>query len=94
MNKKLVDGAAIVAAVALLGSGISWIISVEHRMTSRLTLSGYYADQENSKQKLRGEIKTLKSDMVADVRGLRDRLNSFQWPACPPCPIARTPHDR
>lgn len=84
--KSKMDIAAIVAIVAVLGSGIGWVISVERRMASRLKTTSYHADQQMTKSILRGETINLKTELDADVRGLRDRINSFQCPACPPCP--------
>ncbi|WP_420588242.1 hypothetical protein [Bacterioplanoides sp.] len=84
--KSKMDVAAIVAVVAVIGSGIGWVISVERRMANRLKNESYYADQQLTKSTLRGESEKLKTELDADVRGLRDRINNFQCPACPPCP--------
>ena len=84
--KTKADLAAIVAIVAILGSGVGWVISVERRLANRVKEESYYANQQLVKQVLRGEINTLKTELDTDVRALRDRLNNFRCPACPPCP--------
>lgn len=77
MTKKQLDITAIVAIVALLGSGFSWIISVERRMTGCLKTESYYAQQKLFKEALSGEIKTVKNELDTDIRGLRERLNTM-----------------
>ncbi len=86
------DAAAIVALVAVLGSGVGWIISVERRIANRVKTDTMYAKHQLMKQSLSGEVATIKAELDTDIRSLRNRLNSFQSPACPPCPIAsKTP---
>lgn len=87
MSKKqlAIDAATIVAAVALVCSGVGWVISVERRMASRVTNETFYADQKLQSEVLSGQTQNLKTELDTDVRGLRDRLNAFQCPACPPC---------
>lgn len=79
------DLAAIVALVAILGSGVGWIISVESRLANRIKTETYHADQMLVNSTVRGDLKTMKTELDTDIRSLRDRLNEFQ---CPPCPIA------
>ncbi len=76
-SSKQQDVAAIVAIVAVLGSGIGWILSVERRMVNRVTAENFYAEIKVNKNTLRGEMESLKNELNTDIRGLRERMNSL-----------------
>ena len=81
--------AALVAYIAIVGGGFSWLLTMENRITNKATKEALTLEIRGVKEVLRKEmgddketlkqsIRELKTELDTDIRIMRDRMYQQQ----------------
>ncbi len=79
MKSKSDIWAAVIATIAIVGGGFSWLLTMENRLTKKANKESVATQIKDTKELLRKEINGLKTEMDTDIRILRDRQYQQQY---------------
>ena len=78
--QKTVDLTTIIAILSFSGIVIGWGVSIERRITYKLSSDVWYQENKDYHQQQNERFRDLKADIDTDIRILRERINQLPPP--------------